>query len=1054
MALYKDIIDSKGEKNIRRVLNSRNRLFVSASEYPYHTGLIYEEWIKLPEEQRTHIVIPDNTDKAVLMFRVMDINDEGQDFFLRTNLKFRNAWPSDKSYESGSTKGEIISSESGQGSIFSKRESIEQTRDDNDSEQRFNLTDRDQLKQFVSNNASEKGTNGGGIPGSIEPEGSPENVRRGLNSKIRSLSRALKAACKIVFVWTDMLTTDAMARSLMYDYTPNVSMHKKEITTVISQNVLFYKDDDSGEATELTSGQEYIDVVEDLGLRVTKILEGKAKNLFPYLRENALELSNRPDLNSKIAEGLIIEAIDQAEAEVESYYFDYDDNDLVRVSQVLIRNQSLVQELTYGGPGFEKKVKERDLYTSQIILVAYAEYLADLLSQIYNKSLKPPVSGSSYPNYIGYDIGIDLSSREKIIGFYKDGEWIRGITKEGLDSIPRDSKDMNPVKALRLATDISSKIDQIYKELSDGMALSSYYALNPSTLAASRDYLASRFSNITGESFDRAKTSLEAALPVKTFTFSGKIGSPETTPLALPYKRKPIISKGLGIDDFPGSKSKVRYTVTDKLQPYDRSDKSLVYKRVFLTKAEAESFAEELEASNPDWKSLIPSKVTSINKRTVLDTVSYTVNPELNYDGSMTQIGMFGDKSLEVLDWPPPSAGWSSDVKPGFVGLMLPLAFTNVQYNKTVSQLKELMIADYNIVIDAYGKDLDISILFKRGSTDKERASLFGREKKILKLRKELDKVISDEWANSHGRAGVGDVLKDNRDKAYDSYYQQTDKILKDISSLKLAIRVAGTYYRKSGGKKDARAMPVLVLEDPVRCYHLIQNPEIRGIELDQDARDRLISFVIDVYNVDGVRDMVREYTGNYNLTSEDILRNKKEEVRSPKRRSTKHKKHIKVMMRGNSWIDHSDEEKPVERPSWKLQPGKYFNILPSTKDDSSNTYVSYIHDSFPEGKPLAAGAHPTVEDLISKIQTMQVIGLIDYKKDKADAPRLLEKAEAAMLKYIKKATAGGPVNEALDGQIDGDSKKRNISKRRKELERMMFSMGVVDFGDRELPNY
>jgi len=115
------------------------------------------------------------------------------------------------------------------------------------------------------------------------------------------------------------------------------------------------------------------------------------------------------------------------------------------------------------------------------------------------------------------------------------------------------------------------------------------------------------------------------------------------------------------------------------------------------------------------------------------------VNPSINFDSSKLQIGMISDRPQTTTLWPPEQQGFGSSA---FVGFRLPVVSRGMAQNITASAM-DLKILDFSMMISIDETPIDISFLFQRGFSDKDREALDRIESLILKAESDHSRAVS-----------------------------------------------------------------------------------------------------------------------------------------------------------------------------------------------------------------------------------------------------------------------------------------------------------------------
>jgi len=244
----------------------------------------------------------------------------------------------------------------------------------------------------------------------------------------------------------------------------------------------------------------------------------------------------------------------------------------------------------------------------------------------------------------------------------------------------------------------------------------------------------------------------------------------------------------------------------------------------------------------------------------------------------------------------------------------------------------------------------------------------------------------------------------------------------------------------------SARPMARVNIEDPIRAYWLIMNSEVRGVSISKEDKDRYIDFIIRVYNIDTIRDLMHFYArkkplafSEYkNVTSRELLANPE-------------KYPISRNYLGVSSFENKDGEKV---PGYVQSAGDYFSLNPGNNNNNSGSYLQYTYSTSPNSSiRFTKDAHPEIKVLINASRYLKLSGL-DQESESVYGSDIGRKIEEDMLEYITSRTSGARENPASDGIKVASEYSKKISLRRSELDRIILSLGIFDFSDVEMPGF
>lgn len=173
-------------------------------------------------------------------------------------------------------------------------------------------------------------------------------------------------------------------------------------------------------------------VIEDLDESFLKIFRNLQPGSMPMIPEFK-ELSDPSNMKDRIVlevSRAIRRSLRRARGDININFPKVSDSDIDNaISQYLSTESSdssikdVVEVLTpktherskFGGAGGEKNALILKDYYGRIAIISNSVYIADMIERLYNYCMKP-----SSPAYIGFDIGVDLSDRERILNISDD----------------------------------------------------------------------------------------------------------------------------------------------------------------------------------------------------------------------------------------------------------------------------------------------------------------------------------------------------------------------------------------------------------------------------------------------------------------------------------------------------------------------------------------------------------------------------------------------------------------------------------------------------------
>jgi hypothetical protein len=560
---FSKLISSYGKENLKEMHNLR--MFVKKNSVVRDKQLNYDDWVRQSSGDRR---IRD------LVLTMPNENGELEEYFLSQPSRRRDQiWRDDGSYEA------IASSTRNFEGLGVKEESA--TKKVGEGEQGDILTTHDSVTSKAYSQAKNQQVDILEIPGTIEGD---------IDSKIASIGRAVKSTLRVINTWTNRIADIGMARiALEPPVDIDTHTHARRILESFEDDLIFYLDDDSQ-----LSGESFPEEIKDI------IVEALANDIGANIKLARLYLDDDPprSLSIDILATAVGSAIDKSIHSHDDRELDYDGHFDIYYRNIaekyLKKDKSLAKSIvTRKTGGDERKTRsyEDKSYTARILLVGMAMYLAEVLEEIDEEFFY--AKGSKY---IGYDIGVDLSSVERVL--YAAENSIDDVVLE------YNSKKIEDEVA-------SSKlIDTAYAVLIGRVESARRFSSTPMALVKAKRFIVDRLSKVdpTAKRLGRDEVTaiFEASLPLQTldFDYSNE-----------PWNYVPAPSREVLIPSLED-------TVRIRSQVVDRAG-NVVYK----------------EDGTPK-------------------TIVYMKNESIGYDGSKFQIGMIGPKANNP-PWPPPEEGYS-----------------------------------------------------------------------------------------------------------------------------------------------------------------------------------------------------------------------------------------------------------------------------------------------------------------------------------------------------------------------------------------------------------
>lgn len=536
---FSSALRTTGKNNVQAL--HRLGVFVPATDVIRPNAVRYEEWIQRPYAER-------NLDD--LLLTIPDENGDPKDYFIsNTNKPRKNIWREDKSYDP------MIVTEYTYEGVSREKEVSSFVQ--NSESGAFDKTDFVAAQNYQQREQSDVLAEP--IPGADEED---------INTRIASLGRAVQAVLKIINIWTTRIADMDMAKALLI--TPNIDFvsHSRRVVEIFREKIIFYDEEEElvGDLVPESEISKLSNMVSTEFSRNVKLVGlFHTQEMTDDIAVAILATSMLSAVNKAMEGGDVDIDID---SELDEYF--------EQIAKAYLKNTpDLIDQVLHRGRT-DKDIYVKRAYTSRVFLVGYAQYMADALVRLHDEFF----SKDSLEFYIGYDIGVDLSSRKSILSLTEQDA---ALVTMSVDKLPRRVVGLS----------IAERIDLAYHKLMQFLERARDFSVTPSALNEAREYIVENISRHTGEDAEEIGSIFNATFPVSSMSFDYNLNSESFIPF--PSKTKPI--------------PKLKGTVRHKDVPViDKEGRQVVDKD-----------------GNPIRK-------------------SFFQNDAINYDGSKFQIGMIGPK--------------------------------------------------------------------------------------------------------------------------------------------------------------------------------------------------------------------------------------------------------------------------------------------------------------------------------------------------------------------------------------------------------------------------
>lgn len=386
------------------------------------------------------------------------------------------------------------------------------------------------------------------IPG-IDPDELEENTM--------ALSRALKAALKIVIVWTQKTKEEEFARRLYdeidIDSFDIMSRYMKQVRP----KIIYY--DEEGNELELED-QMFAMFVSKAADRLTDLFV----RTHPFLYGSGIESGAM--LVSAAALDILNPLMDKGDLDFDVDVVEIYDDFLLKIARDFVQ-----QEEDFVSQINRERINRQtnDLRINQggkVLLNAYAIYLASEIANIYNEHFSYERLDDEL--YIGYDIGIDLSSSEKIIEL-----GIEDLAK--ITEVPDDLVFKNPMINNDEEKSIAMSLENIknsYGKLIIALTKSRERATSPRNLVNAKNL----FLRKLGKNDQKAESIFSSFFPVTAIGYENWLRPGSYIPDPFGYGKKgakalpaisdakgqvPLIMNGEPLLDYRGQQETMTYYI-------------------------------------------------------------------------------------------------------------------------------------------------------------------------------------------------------------------------------------------------------------------------------------------------------------------------------------------------------------------------------------------------------------------------------------------------------------------------------------------------------------
>ncbi len=943
---YIPVLASSGVQNAQEL--TKSGLLAKKSTAPGRRIKSYEDWSKLSYDQR---------DIKELSFFVPNEKGEMEEYILDQFKKPRKAlWSWEETYSPP------LHNETALVKSLTYREVYNKSGEDEDQPQR-DVQDLNQSEEYEHREREIQNKKDLLMPGT-----SPND----LGSQITALGRSLLAVENIIQTWTKGLVGTDLLSLLAPEARQDLSAEVSALIRSLSNHILFFDEEGEPTADNAVKEQALQDLIQITYNQVQELIDDTSiafqspKKFAHIILLNAVkigaEYSSNLEFNThlpmeKFLSPLILEFVNS--------------------------HPSLTKKMTptyQRVKGQQEQTIKIQKYTSRMFLIGSAQYLADVVSNVYNVYFKDPGS----PNYIGYNIGIDLSDKDKVLNPSDVSSIV--ISAEQLSEIERrklvepNVKNISPREIAAFRQKVSENITKAYVELRLALESTSEQSVRPYYINQAKQYVSGRLAGMTDLKESDIDSSLNQVFPISVMDFQSGVSSRDL--IAHPHAPEtPTAKQKRRQKKLPPAKQLTTFTDTEEI-PSGRLDQAPAF-----------------------------------------------VNKRLNYDSRKFQVGMFAPK--------PSNMSWPLDPdQEGFVGIPLPVVPISAQPAATakVYPTYQFPLVNHKVLVRVPGDEsspeekLDISFLFRRGRELEQTEELRKAQDNIFVLKRKLPGEIQKL------RQKLPDDEKFNQKKASleQRYQDEIRKYQLIIERIPLNVRTkialqarsdSGIFQTEEGkqtsGEWESYPHPSLTLVDPTSAYHLIQNPELTGQKYAEGTKNKLISFIKEVYGLNKVRDiLIKKISEVSKIPYSDIsitdaelfsqstnwINDKINAYYKSKKKTVDTDSMVKKILTkisadlNDNKLNYSAEairdypELINETPGWKDHVGKFFDLI---IDDpkQGGSYIQFV-------ERIMGQSEPTFKTIpgIGNLATT----LFGGNQSRSDIYNLVHQAQEKMIKYVE----------------------------------------------------
>lgn len=983
---YKNLSMARGQDSSNLITNKDqcdlliplDEFLRSYVEFSPEDFVSYEDWLKLPADKRD--VFPKKTD---VINKTLKISIGGKDFVFNSkrarssnpDFKFlESIWSNNSAYTSPKDDRidlpfeKVISTSltSDEGEVIDVEDpNSAKERDEDDDDYLVVTGEGDQVVNLVT---------GEETPFITELDyrdyKKKEVLKRKLDQKITAMRSLIIKTLEIIGLYSKGVITDSFLNNLLFNLSESpdqkIGQEVVKLRPIIQKAIA-----DAGMAVENASLNQIISTITE-----------RAERIYKYIEENILDIKEI-DFDMDLTLRVLSESIDEAGLDSEEIVNNIKEDPSYANFIEVITKQKWKSEL-----GLKKT---QEVYSTRIVYIATAIRLAEVLSGLYNRFF----NRNNPVEYLGYDLGLDLSTKETILWNINQTNVSR--IKSGFNKL--STAEQNLILTLPTSGEnYGYRMDLFYKILADKVGSLDVSASSPSYLIAAKDFFLNRLKQAGIQVSKTLEESLESSNVINTIKLSSipQVVSKKSGAASVIRSRVVYVSKKPAESKFLSTLKPISKWIVKK------NTGGIVAE--FTSEAEANSDRDSRNASEPGAYSVASS--------------TYYENEKYGYNSSKLQIGVFKPK-LGAIEWigdPDRVAAHlftetEETGKLSFVGFNLPIQNKNQENPTAVSKSKTIPTLNHKIIINFDGEDLDISFLFARGRSKEEVSNILQLESEIrLAYQKLKDKTNLDDLSD----------------------------LITKINDYNLALSSSQSYYDYNSLDKKSYSMLGMQLVDPWTAFKLINNPYMRGLSLTVQEQKKYKEFIIRVFNLKPLIDKaieagdkikVRNMTfvdshGGPGSFTEKLFNGELLQIaRSGDNDAQSIFTSINSLMKKSEWLNDAGEyfdvkeanqENPAEQASFVQF------VFNSSRDEALDISTIFSEARSHQISPLAVYRKSTARNIAESVKNSIMIKEFKFQDYTKEVWVIIDGGDILEDKYDSEKTANDVLQEMLDEEQVG----------------------------------